>query len=155
MFGRLLQAPQPPKAPEQDFDLDSLLTDLTSFNPSDVVAATHPQTDIEVQPEQVAVPPPQQTPSPATYSPAMYSPATRSPAHVPSPHITPVHNHSADTYTPPHTPGHSLARSYTEVSDPRGQRPSDERQRSFSQSSVGDSPKKVLDGESLPTHDNE
>ena len=91
--------PQPPvpsrKAPESDFDLDSLLSDLNSFNPSDVVAATHPSAS--------------STP-PMSHTPEQPSPHP-SPAHHPHPassmppsHTTPVHNHT--TPTPPYTPAH-------------------------------------------------
>jgi hypothetical protein len=73
--------PRPPP-PDQDFDLDSLLLDLTSFNPSETVAARNPP------------PPPPRRDFPQA-----------SPSHSShSSHSTPVHNHS--TPTPPSTPGH-------------------------------------------------
>ena len=76
----------PPPPPESDFDLDSLLSDLTSFNPSAAVAARNPPP-----------PPPRQDrlhPSPSHSS------------H--SSHSTPVHNHHS-TPTPPRYVLHSLS----------------------------------------------
>ena len=144
------QPPVPPrKAPESDFDLDSLLSDLNSFNPSDVVAATHPSTS--------STPPMSHTPE----QPSPYP----SPAHHPHPassmppsHTTPVHNHTTPTppYTPAHmsqpppaqgspahmphgSPGHHpqvVPRSYTEVDRERPQRVSQQEglNRSYSES---------------------
>lgn len=80
----LQREPPPSQPPESDFDLDSLLSDLTSFNPSDVVASRKP-----VPP----APPPRRDTVNA-------SPSHRSPSHSShSSHSTPVHNHA--TPTPP------------------------------------------------------
>ena len=127
---------QAPLQDPDDFDLDSLLNDLTSFNPDEVVASTHPPppplATVAVQQAQAPpTPPPQQqhkfpTPQP---SPAhqQRSPAhqQRSPAHQRPPgQVTPNHTSSGSsmsgpTPTPPSTPGHTPQRSYT-VADPEG-----------------------------------
>ena len=96
--------PAPPKpSQEQDAELDELLSDLTSFNPSAVVAETHPPPK-----------PPSPVPQPRL-SPPMRSGYSSTPS---SAHSTPQHNHmmaSQPTPTPPSTPGHMPPRSYTQV----------------------------------------
>ena len=131
----VLQPPVPPprKTPESDFDLDSLLSDLSSFDPSDVVAATHPSTSSTppITPAHTHTP---EQPSPHP-SPAHY-PQPRTTSSTPPSHTTPVHNHTAPT--PPHTPGHGplVARSYTEVDRDRPRRTSEHEgfHRSYSES---------------------
>ena len=101
--------PQPPvparKAPESDFDLDSLLSDLSSFNPSDVVAATHPSTS-STPPTSHTPEQPSPHPSPAHYPhPASaVSPSYPTQPMPPSHTAQPMYNHT--TPTPPHTPAH-------------------------------------------------
>ena len=116
--------PAPPKpSQEQDAELDLLLSDLTSFNPSEVVAETHP-------PPKAPSPQPQPKPSP----PLMRGgPPSSSPPS--SAHSTPKHNHmgSQPTPTPPSTPGHTPIRSYMQTDRAGSQ--SELHQRSMSESS--------------------
>ncbi len=98
-----------------DFDLDSLLSDLTSFDPTSVVAKSHPP------------PPPQQRSDPAPQPvvadtpPHMRTPERRGNSSARS---TPQHQPSQQGFvepspTPPSTPGttpsHGPARSQTQV----------------------------------------
>lgn len=86
-----------------DFDLDSLLSDLTSFDPNAVVAASHPAPPIQPF---VAIPP---------------APVRSDPS---STHSTPQHARAQQPFvelspTPPSTPGttpsHVPLRSHTQV----------------------------------------
>lgn len=128
----------PRKAPESDFDLDSLLSDLSSFDPSDVVASTHPSVSSTppITPAHTHTPEQPTQPSPRP-SPAHY-PQPRTTSSTPPSQTTPVHNHTGPT--PPHTPGHAPAphvqRSYTEVDRDRPRRTSEHEgfQRSYSES---------------------
>ena len=52
----LTQLPEAPKPVDTDFDLDSLLSDLTSFDPSSAVAASHPQSTFPATPPQHTTP---------------------------------------------------------------------------------------------------
>lgn len=116
--------PAPPKpSQEQDAELDLLLSDLTSFNPSEVVAETHP-------PPKAPSPQPQPKPSPPMMRGGPPSSSTPSSAHS-----TPKHNHmgSQPTPTPPSTPGHTPIRSYMQTDRAGSQ--SELHQRSMSESS--------------------
>lgn len=116
--------PAPPKpSQEQDAELDLLLSDLTSFNPSEVVAETHP-------PPKPPSPQPQPKPSPPMMRAGPPSSSTTSSAQS-----TPKHNHmgSQPTPTPPSTPGHTPIRSYTQADRAGSQ--SELHQRSMSESS--------------------
>lgn len=129
-----LQFPQPSQpAADTDFDLDSLLNDLTSFDPNVAVAASHPPPSVVPQ-MQPHPPPPIHTAHPiaAGTPPQMATPEQRSVSS--SAHSTPQHGRAYQQQgvaepspTPPSTPGttpsHVPLRSYTQVDrDPQPRR---------------------------------
>ena len=121
-----LQVPEIPKsaAVDLDFDLDSLLSDLTSFDPSTAVAASHPApptqpvaaappTPVRLEPVRSGPPSTQSTPQHGRFQPVIVEPSPTPPPSTPG--TTPS--------TPGTTPSHVPLRSNTQVDknyQPRG-----------------------------------
>lgn len=106
-----LQLPDPPK-PVVDFDLDSLLSDLTSFDPSSAVAASHPAPPIQPTNPIVAMPPQPMPPQPPVRSGPPSSQST--PQHVQARQV-PVEPSPTPPSTPGTTPSHVPLRANTQV----------------------------------------
>lgn len=96
------QLPEAPKPIDTDFDLDSLLSDLTSFDPSSVVAASHPQPTFPATPPQLSTP--VRSESSSAQSTPQHGARAQHTSFEPSP-------------TPPGTPGAATTpiRSHTQV----------------------------------------
>lgn len=123
----LTQLPEAPKPIDTDFDLDSLLSDLTSFDPSSAVAASHPQSTFPATPPQLGTPvcsessSAQSTPQHAraqytSVEPSPTPPGTPGVATTPS-HV-PIRSHTQvdRNYQPRREPeAEDIPRSYTET----------------------------------------